>query len=44
MRMDHQDRHILQQDVVVEMMLDAEQVQKSRMCAGDAIIWFSGEL
>jgi len=35
MRMDRQDRH------VVEMMLEGEQVridQKSRMCAGDAII------
>jgi hypothetical protein len=46
MRMDRQGRHILQQDVV-EMMLEREQVridQKSRMCAGDAIIWFSGGL
>jgi hypothetical protein len=45
--MDRQDRYILQQDVVVEMMLEGEQVgieQKSRICAGDAIIWFSGEL
>jgi hypothetical protein len=44
-RQDRQDRHILQQDVVVEMMLEAEQVridQKSCMCADDAINWFSG--
>lgn len=42
--MDRQDRHILWQDVVVEMMLEGEQIrihQKSQMCTGDAIIWFS---
>jgi hypothetical protein len=47
MRMDRQDRQILQQDVVVEMMLEGEQVgieRKSRMCACDAIIGFSGGL
>ena len=42
--MDRQDRHIVQQYVALEMVLEGEKIridQKSWMCAGDAIIWFS---